>query len=96
MASCKRQTKSRVQKRLAGSNPEGDRTFELLMNRFDTVDKDNQEIKTAFQLHVVEDLLTKGIVAQHKTYWGIAIKSLLSLIAGGFAVFIVWLTVRLS
>jgi len=66
----------------------------LLMERFDRVDQDNTAIQQAFDKHVQEDLVVHKVVEQHKTYWGIAIKSLLGLITGAFAVFLVWLELR--
>lgn len=66
----------------------------LLMQRFDTVDKDNTEIKLGLNNHIAEDAKVHAVVEQHKTYWGIVIKSFLGLIAGGFAVFLAWFGMR--
>jgi hypothetical protein len=66
----------------------------LIMQRFDNVDIDNRDIKTRIAEHIELDNKVHKIVEQHKTYWTIAIKSVLGLIAGGFAVFMTWLGMR--
>jgi hypothetical protein len=47
--------------------------FTLLMKRFDQVDKDNNEIKTALQTHVEADAVVHAVVARQSTYWGLLI-----------------------
>jgi len=51
-----------------------DHTFELIMSRFDKVDKDNQDIQTSMTQHVVEDTKIHDIVKKHSTYWGLLLK----------------------
>lgn len=58
--------------RKAISNPDG--SFQLLLSRFDRVDKDNDDIKTALGIHVQEAFTPlKQKVDQHGTYWGLLI-----------------------
>jgi len=66
----------------------------LLMQRFDTVDTDNRDIQKSIADHIELDNKVHKIVEQHTTYWNIAIKSFLGLIAGIFAIFITWLGMR--
>jgi hypothetical protein len=61
------------------------------MQRFDTIDEHNTDIKTGLTKHIEDDAKVHKVVEQHKTYWGITIKVLLGLIGGGFALFITWL-----
>lgn len=65
--------KKPTRKRTARS--QDDHTFELLMQRFDTVDRDNQEIKESITLHLVDDRLVHATMKQtldkHSTYWGL-------------------------
>lgn len=67
---------SPVRKRTARS--EKDHTFELIMQRFDTVDKDNLDIKNQVAAHVLADKTVHDslieTVNKHKTYWGLALK----------------------
>ena len=52
-----------------------DHTFELIMQRFDTVDKDNKDIKDHIAQHIVDDGKTHAKLTQtldkHTTYWGL-------------------------
>lgn len=70
---------------------QADHTFELLMQRFDTVDKDNDEIKKTVAAHV--EAITKKhtdlnkVVEKHSTYWGLLLK--VTGVVG--AAFTVWL-----
>ena len=78
-----------MRKRTARS--EKDHTFELLMQRFDTVDKDNKEIKEHIAKHVQDDVELHASVKQtldkHATYWGL----LTTGATAGAGTFIAWL-----
>ncbi len=78
-----------IRKRTARS--EKDHTFELLMQRFDTVDKDNKEIKEHIAAHVKDDIEFHGSVTKtldkHATYWGL----LTTGATAGAGTFVAWL-----
>ena len=68
-----------------------DQTFMLLLERFDRVDKDNDDIKKSIAAHVQADELVHNVVEKHSTYWGLLFKiglplvvALLLSIAGKF------------
>ena len=48
------------------------------MQRFDTVDKDNDAIKKSVDAHVAADSIVHQALTEtvnkHKTYWGLALK----------------------
>jgi hypothetical protein len=48
-----------------------DRSFQLLMVRFDAVDKDNQDIKDTLKAHVEKDERVYATVNKHSTYWSL-------------------------
>ena len=48
-----------------------DDAFQLLLARFDRVDRDNEEIKKSLKTHVEEDLKVHDVVARHGTYWSL-------------------------
>jgi hypothetical protein len=62
-----------------------DRSFQLLMVRFDAVDKDNQDIKEALKAHAEKDERFYATVNKHSTYWslllGLGTPSILGAIA---------------
>ena len=78
-----------IRKRTARS--EKDHTFELIMQRFDTVDKDNKEIKESVAQHVKDDndrLATiNKTLDKHTTYWGL----LTTGATAGGGTFLAWL-----
>ncbi len=47
--------------------------FQLLLARFDRVDKDNKDILDKFSKHVQDDLKVAAQVLKHSTYWGLLI-----------------------
>lgn len=49
-----------------------DEAFQLLMSRFDRVDKDNQDIKNCVEKHIKKEFgPVKAKVETHSTYWGL-------------------------
>lgn len=67
-----------------------DHTFELIMQRFDTVDKDNKEIKEHIAKHILNDAETHAKLTQtldkHTTYWGL----LTTTATAGVTVVVAW------
>lgn len=47
--------------------------FQLILARFDTVDKDNKEINDSLKTHVADDLKVHATVSTHSTYWALLI-----------------------
>ncbi len=48
-----------------------DESFRLIMARFDGVDKDNKDIKTALDKHVQDDAKVHTVVTKHSAYWSL-------------------------
>lgn len=49
-------------------------TFELLLDRFDRVDRDNEEIKKSITAHAQDDAKIADTVKKHATYWSLLLK----------------------
>jgi hypothetical protein len=67
-----------------------DHTFDLIMQRFDTVDKDNKDIKESVTLHVENDLTVHAAMKQtldkHSTFWGL----LTAAATAGMTIVVAW------
>lgn len=48
-----------------------EQTFEMLIARFDRVDRDNEEIMKSLAAHIQEDNAVHEVVAKHSTYWSL-------------------------
>lgn len=48
-----------------------DQTFQMLLDRFDRVDKDNEEIMKSLAAHVQDDLEVHEVVSKHSVYWSL-------------------------
>ena len=69
-------------------------TFDLFMERFDRVDKDNDEIKQSVASHLKDDAAVYATVGKHSTYWELLLKIAVVIFVASIGVFIDYLFVR--
>jgi len=50
-----------------------EQTFQMLLDRFDRVDKDNEEIMKSLTAHIDKDNEYYDMVDKHSTYWSLAL-----------------------
>ena len=48
-----------------------EQTFQMILERFDRVDKDNEAIMSRLAAHVRDDEEVHKVVQKHSSYWGL-------------------------
>jgi hypothetical protein len=66
-------------------------TFQMLLDRFDRVDKDNDDIKQSIVAHVEKDSDFYERVERHSTYWNLALWFIGAGVIGGITAYFRWL-----
>jgi hypothetical protein len=54
-----------------------DRTFEMIMDRFDANDALTKNLHTVLERHIKDDNTTRDMVNKHSTYWGLLTTTML-------------------